>query len=396
MGQRRLVMKRFQLLITKLLPYTIAFAVILGVMIYGSRTTDETIRTPIAANFGNSDFKITSDQVSESYTVANIASSVSLPSTTTINESYVTVNTLYETTGTTDTTSSQIIDKPNIIDTSSYSRGVIKHTVVANETITAILVKYKLVNVTKDQVRWSNGLKTEALKEGATLYLPSVPGIVYKVKKGDTIDGIVKKYQANKEEMISRNDLEDAELTVGSLVLLPGGTLPEKERPEYVAPKPVTTYRPTYNYSYSGDSGDRHNMVEVGSYAYWSSVYYKTSGQGNPGAFGNCTWFAWYWRRNNMPSNYWLPKGAIGNASSWLYTLGGSYKTGRTPQYGAVMQSMGGYYGHVGIVVGVDPGKSITIQEMNFAGPNGMFNHVYQSTMNWSDALKYNYIYEHK
>ena len=97
-----------------------------------------------------------------------------------------------------------------------------------------------------------------------------------------------------------------------------------------------------------------------------------------------------------MPSNYWLPKGAIGNASSWLYTLGGSYKTGRTPQYGAVMQSMGGYYGHVGTVVGVDPGKSITIQEMNFAGPNGMFNHVYQSTMNWSDALKYNYIYEHK
>ena len=164
-------MKRFQLLITKLLPYTIAFAVILGVMIYGSRTTDETIRTPIAANFGNSDFKITSDQVSESYTVANIASSVSLPSTTTINESYVTVNTLYETTGTTDTTSSQIIDKPNIIDTSSYSRGVIKHTVVANETITAILVKYKLVNVTKNQVRWSNGLMVSKPKPSKRVLL---------------------------------------------------------------------------------------------------------------------------------------------------------------------------------------------------------------------------------
>ena len=397
-------MKRFQLLISQLFPYIIVFTVIFAVMFFGSRTTDETVHTPIAATYGSADFKITSDQVSETYTVANIASTVSLPSTSTISENYVTVNTLYETTGTTDTSSTQIIDKPSIIDTSSITRGVIKHIVEKGETISSIIEKENLKskNVTNKQVRWSNGLKNEKIKVGATLYLPSVSGIVYKVKKGDTIDSIVKKYKANREEMISYNDLEDGELKVGSLILLPGGILPEKERPEYVAPKPATTTptytytTPTYNYSYSGDSGDRHNMIEVGSYGYWSSVYYKTQWQGNPGAFGNCTWFAWYWRRNNMPKNYWLPKGALGNAGSWIYVLGSSYKTGRTPKYGAVMQSMGGYYGHVGVVVGVNYGNSITIQEMNYAGPNGMFNHVYQSTMNWSDALKYNYIYEHR
>ncbi|MCR5572312.1 MAG: CHAP domain-containing protein [Candidatus Saccharibacteria bacterium] len=393
-------MKRFQLLISQLFPYIAVFAVIFAVMFFGSRTTDGVIHTPIAATYGSADFKITSDQVSETYTVANIASTVSLPSTSTISENFVTVNTLYETTGTTDTSSTQIIDKPSIIDTSSYTRGVIKHIVEKGETIDSILVKegLKLKNVTVKQVRWSNGLKTAKIKTGATLYLPSISGIVYKVKKGDTINGIVKKYKARRDEMISLNDLEDGELKVGSLILLPGGTLPEKERPEYVAPKPATSsyYTPTYNYSYSGDSGDRHNMIEVGSYSYWSSVYYKTQWQGNPGAFGNCTWFAWYWRRNNMPKNYWLPKGAIGNAGSWVYVLGSSYYTGRVPKYGAVMQSMGGYYGHVGIVVGVNYGNSITIQEMNFAGPNGMFNHVYQSTMKWSDALKYNYIYEHR
>lgn len=397
-------MKRFELIIKKLIPYAAAFALIFALMHFGSRPTDEAIRTPIAANFGNADFKITPDQVTETYIVANIASSVSLPSTSTINENYITVNTLYKTTGTTDTSGSQIIDKPSIIDTSSYTKGVIKYTVVKGDTLDSIIAKnnLKVKNVTKTQVRWSNGLKDESIKVGSTLYLPSVSGIVYKVKKGDSIDSIVKKYKANREETIAYNNLEDSELKVGSLILLPGGTLPEKERPEYVAPKPVTTtptYRytaPTYNYSYAGDSGDRHNMIEIGSYGYWSSVYSKTAWQGNPGAFGNCTWFAWYWRRNNMPSNYWLPKGAIGNASSWMYTLGGSYKTGRTPKYGAVIQSMGGYWGHVGVVVGVNSGNSITIQEMNYSGPNGMFNHVYQSTLNWSDALKYNYIYEHK
>lgn len=394
-------MRRFQLIITKSLPYLAVFAVLFAVMYFGSRATDETIYTPISANYGNSDFKITSDQVSETYTVANIASTVSLPSTSTISENYVAMNTLYETTGTTDPSSTQIIDKPSIIDTSNYTRGVIKHIVEKGESIASIIEKedLKKENVTNKQVRWSNGLKTDDIKVGNTLYLPGKSGIVYKVKKGDTIDSIVKKYGANKEEMIAYNDLEAGELKVDSLILLPGGVLPEKERPEYVAPRPATTYTPSYTYTYSyasGGSGDRHNMIEVGSYGYWSSVYYSTSGQGNPGAFGNCTWFAWYWRRNNMPSNYWLPKGAIGNAASWIYTLGGSYKTGRTPQYGAVIQSMNGYYGHVGVVVGVNSGNSITIQEMNFAGPNGMFNHVYQSTIYWSDALKYNYIYEHK
>lgn len=396
-------MKRFELLFSKLLPYTAVFAILFGIMFFGSRATDDTVYTPIAANYGNADFRITSDQVSETYTVANIASTVSLPSTSTISENYVTVNALYATIGTTDSSSTQIIDKPSIIDTSNYTRGVIKHTVEKGERIASIIEKHDLKKegVSVNQVRWSNGLKTEEIKAGATLYLPSKSGIVYKVKKGDTIDSIVKKYGANREEMIAYNNLEDGNLKVDSLILLPGGTLPEKERPEYVAPRPVVpTYTPSYSYSYSysytANSGGRHNMIEVGNYGYWSNMYYKTAYQGNPGAFGNCTWFAWYWRRNNMPSNYWLPKGAIGNAGSWIYTLGGSYKTGRVPQYGAVIQSMGGYYGHVGVVVGVNSGNSITIQEMNFAGPNGMFNHVYQSTIYWSDALKYNYIYEHK
>jgi len=393
-------MKRFQLLLSRALPYVVVFALVFSVMFFGSRRIGGDTHTPIAANFGNSDFKITADQVSETYTVANIASTISLPSTSTISENYVTVNTLYETTGTTDTSSRQIIDKPNIIDNSGHTRGVIKHVVEKGETIDSIIKKYSLKNVTVKQVRWSNGLKKAEVKAGATLYLPSVSGIVHKVKKGETIDSIVKTYRTNREQFVALNDLEDGGLKVGSLVILPGGTLPEKERPEYVAPvvtNPSYTYTtPTYNYSYSGDSGDRHNMIEIGSYGYWSNVYSQTAWQGNPGAFGNCTWFAWYWRRNNMPSNYWLPKGAIGNAGSWLYTLGGSYKTGRTPAYGAVMQSMGNYYGHVAVVVGVNYGNSITIQEMNYAGPNGMFNHVYQSTMNWSDALKYNYIYEHR
>lgn len=140
------------------------------------------------------------------------------------------------------------------------------------------------------------------------------------------------------------------------------------------------------------DIADRHNSFEINDYGYWSSVFRSTSWQHNPGAFGNCTWFAWYWRRNNMEEEYWLPTGAIGNARSWISSLGDSYQTGRTPAYGAIMQSTGGRYGHVAVVVDVIEGEYITIQEMNYKG----YNRVFQSTINWSDAINYNYIYGHK
>ena len=242
-------------------------------------------------------------------------------------------------------------------------------------------------------------MKKEDVEVGKVLLIPSVDGIVYKVKDGDTLDSLVEKYGSNKEEIIAYNDLEGSDISVGGQIILPGGNLPEKDRPEYVAPAPVVvTPTPTYVY---GSYGQRHGISEVGNYGYWANVYY--SGQpgaaGNPGAFGNCTWFAWYWRNNavangSLPGNYQLPGGAIGNARDWAWSLGSrGFVVNQTPAYGAIQQDMGGYYGHVAVVVGVDPGVSVTIQEMNYAGPNGQFNHVYQSTMDWGYATSFNYIH---
>ena len=380
-------MKRLQLLFKKFFPYIAVFLGALALMIFGSKSDDSLIKTPIAANFGDSNFTVTADQISEAYTVANIASALSLPSTSRISENYVTARVIYETTGTASTSSLPVVEKPTIIDTSNLSRGVISYIVQAGDTLDSI----DRHGATKDQIRWSNGLKKETLSAGAILYIPSVPGIVYKVKSGDTLEKIVEKTKSNLEEVIARNDLEGKEIAVDQLLLLPNGTLPEKERPEYVPPRP-RTYTPSYTYSYVSDVADRHNRTEVGSYNYWRQVYNDTKWQHNPGAFGNCTWFVWYWRRNFMSSEYWLPTGAIGNASQWIYKLGGSYYTGRTPAYGAVMQSTSGRYGHVAVVVGVNQGQSITIQEMNYQG----FNRVFQSTITWDDAIKYNYIYAHK
>ena len=388
-------MKRFQLILFKILPYAAAFAAIFALMYFGSQGDDDSIKTPIANAFNDTSFLITADQISESYTVATIASTISLPSTATISENYATVNAIYESTGTTSTSGGTVIEKPSIIDTSNLSRGVITHTVVAGENVESILKKYNITGVSVNQVRWSNGLKTANLTAGQKLLIPSVSGIVYTVKNGDTYEGIAKKYQSNVDEIILRNDLENVQIATGMVLLLPGGTLPETERPEYVAPKPkVTTPRTGGSYTYVSDSGVRKNRFQVQNYTYWKNMYYATKDWGNPGAFGNCTWFAWYWRRANMPSNYWLPTGTLGNARSWNTTLAArGFPVGKTPAYGAVVQTSTSGYGHVAVVVGVNPGVSITIQEMNYAGPAGKLNIVYQSTIDWQYAIQYNYIY---
>ena len=388
-------MKRFQLILFKILPYAAAFAAIFALMFFGSQGNDDSIKAPITSAFDDTSFLVTADQISESYTVASIANMISLPSTATISENYATVNAIYETTGTT-STSGTIIEKPSIIDTSNLSRGVITHTVVAGDTIESILKKYNITGVTATQVRWSNGLKTTTLTVGQKLLIPSVPGIVYKVKNGDTYEGVAKKYSSNVEEIIARNDLENTKIASGMILLLPNGTLPETERPEYVAPKKPRARTPSYTggSSYVRDIGIRKGLFQVQSYAYWRNMYYSTKSWNNPGAFGNCTWFAWYWRRANMPSNYWLPTGVLGNARSWNTSLASrGFPVGKTPAYGAVVQTTTSGYGHVGVVVGVNPGVSITIQEMNFGGPSGKLNVVYQSNIDWKYAVQYNYIY---
>ena len=384
-------MKKF----LKVIPYLACFGIVFAVMFFGSQKNyDGTNSKPIISAINDTSFVVTADQLSESYIVADVANVVNLPSVLTINENYSSIIMKYEVAGASG--GNAVIAKPNVIDTSTLARGIIKYVVQPGDTMKSIASASN--GVTETQIRWSNNLKTTALKVGQTIYLPPVPGILYTVKKGDTVGSLAKKYSSKVEEIVIYNDLENNEgLKIGVTIILPNGTLPEVERPEYVAP---VVNRPVYTsnyYSYVRDSGVRQGMTQIQNYSYWRNMYYNTRGWGNPGAFGNCTWFVWYWRRANMGSNYWLPGGTIGNAGTWTYaSWSNAYVKNKTPGYGAVVQTSTGSPGHVAVVVGVEKGSYILIQEMNYSGYAGKYNIVYQSRIKWSDAIKYNYIHGKK
>ena len=368
-------------LITRIIPYALVFVAIFALMLVGSRKDYTTAQSSVIMHVINDDsFVVTADQLSESYIIAELANTLELPSADSVSADYVSVALNYALAGTVD---SGIIEKPNIIDTSDLSRGIKSYIVVSGDTLAAIAARN---HVTTQQIRWSNNMRNETLSVGQRLYIPSVPGILYTVKGNDTIEGLAEKYKSNASQIISYNDLETSGLVAGKTIILPNGELPEKERPEYVAP----VARPALYSSIVQDSGGRHDMREVGSYSYWYNLARSLS-DGNRNTSGQCTWFAWYWRQYDGRSLGGLPGEVLGHAYAWARSLSArGYVVNNVPQVGAVVQTSTSGYGHVGVVVGVVQGQYIMIQEMNF---NRMSFRVFESRVNWGDAVRWLYIH---
>jgi surface antigen len=191
---------------------------------------------------------------------------------------------------------------------------------------------------------------------------------VYTVKSGDTIDTVVNKYHADKERVVAFNDLEFGGLAEGKKIIIPAGSLPEEERPGYVAPR---------NAARSGAFNGGFSTV---------NAQIARASAGNRYAYGNCTWYA-YERRMQLGR----PVGSFwGNAATWAaYARAGGYQVDNVPAAGAVMQNGGGY-GHVAVVESVGSDGSITVSEMNYAGN---FNRVTSRTISASTAAGFNYIH---
>lgn len=328
--------------IRTILIYLLTSAAILGVLFVGildKRNNSNVDLTSLSVN----DTKISTDQISELYVVADLSDALNLASATDVAYNYVATSALFNVGQT--AIGSGKIEKNITTDTSNFSRGVITYTVSAGESMEDIANKFGL---TTDQIRWSNKLKTTSISEGDTLYLTkNVSGIVYTVKEGDTLESIAEKYGSSAEDIKHLNDIEVSGISEGMRIAIEGGTLPEKERPEYVPPAPVTYT--TYAYTTSGSSASRLTLTVINSSLWLSGPY--TSGQ--------CTSYAWYMRQD-------LP-GTLGNANTWAANAAAAgFPVDRNPQPGDIFQTSSGWYGHVGYVVAVNSDGTILIREMNF------------------------------
>lgn len=85
----------------------------------------------------------------------------------------------------------------------------------------------KMFNVSASTIVWANDIERGSLiRPGETLIILPITGVRHTVEKGETLKGIVKKYDGNLAEVLSYNDLsEDAVLSIGNIVVIPDGTI---------------------------------------------------------------------------------------------------------------------------------------------------------------------------
>ena len=296
------------------------------------------------------------DELTAANAVTNLAETAELPSAGDLRESETSL-TIKKNLSQND---AEVITKPDIVkpDTSA-ARGISSYVTKEGDTMESIAKKFKISSQT---LRWANNTTSDAVEPNKTLVVPLVDGIVYTIKDGDTAQSLAEKYKTSAERVVLYNDIDDgAKLSIGSRIVLPGGELPENERPGYVASR-----------SRSTTSGSRN---------------WLTASVGNRYAAGNCTWYA-YERRMQLGrpiGSFW------GHAKAWSDSArAAGFVVNNTPAPGAIIQNVwGGFgYGHVGIVERVD-GQNIYIMEMNYRG----YNIISPRTIPLAEVHRYNFIH---
>jgi len=309
------------------------------------------------------------DNVVATSVASNVAKTVNLPIATSVANLAVSAQTKSEFTQSDGTSTI----KPQIIESSISNRAVINYKVKAGDTVTSLAKKYKVSDQT---IKWANNLTTDALPVNKVLKILPFDGVLYSVKSGDTIESIAKKYGVNKTRLVTNNDLEESGLKLNTSIILPSATLPEEERPGYVAPAPVIAYNYYSNYGTGFGGGQTWNI------GYGDNSNY-------PYAWGNCTMYA-YNRRVQLGLRV---EGNWGNADTWAGNAArAGFIVNNKPSVHAIMQNRGGW-GHVAIVESILPNGDLSISEMNASVPGGGRNVISGRIVPVGNISFYSYIH---
>ena len=354
------------------------FLLTISFLVYGSNSNSavaEKSKTLASAETSNSTAPavtesaktVSVDKLTAASAVTNLAETAELPSAGDLRESETSL-TIKKDLSQNDT---EVITKPDIVkpDTSA-ARGIASYVTKEGDTMETVAKKFKISSQT---LRWANNTTSDAIEPNKTLIVPLIDGVVYTVKDGDTAQSLADKYKTSAERVVLYNDIDDgSKLTAGARIVIPGGELPENERPGYVAPRGRSSY---------GNS--RHGSSTTTS----ASRSWLTASVGNRYAAGNCTWYA-YERRLQLGrpiGSFW------GHARAWSASArAAGFLVNNTPAPGAIIQNTwGGYgYGHVGIVERVD-GQNIYVSDMNYAG----YNVISSRTIPLAEASRYSFIH---
>lgn len=250
--------------------------------------------------------------------------------------------------------------KPGIVldDTRDVAgiNHLLTYKVRSGDSLSVIAEKF---SVSVNSIVWANDFDpSSSLRVGQTVKIPPVSGVVYSVEPGDTVQAISEKFKIASDKIAKQNGIAaNADLEIGQTLIIPGGVrLPVAKKEE---PKPKLTAKTEPKPKLTAKKPAEKSLVKPAAKPA-KSYAVRYTGNGKGFAWGNCT----YYVANNKNVTW------RGNANQWLRNAAAAgVPTGKTPASGAIVSLSGrgynSYYGHVGIVAGVE-GDDIIVKDMNY------------------------------
>jgi len=115
---------------------------------------------------------------------------------------------------------------------------VISYTIVKGDTLSTIAQKF---GVSIDTIKWANDIQGDSLTIGKDLKIPPVTGVVHKVRDGETVYSIAKKYKTDAQKIVNFpfNDFADLDtfaLNIGQTLIVPDGVIEQAPAIIFQAP----------------------------------------------------------------------------------------------------------------------------------------------------------------
>lgn len=233
---------------------------------------------------------------------------------------------------------------------SKQRSGIIAYEVQSGDTPSYIAASF---GISTNTVLWANNLSYwSIIKPGQELVILPTSGVLHKVKKGETLSAIVKKYEGDTEKAIAFNGLPaNGSVQPDQEIIIPDG-----RKAIYYYSQPIVQYASYYSGPYSGKSRSF--------------------------PWGQCTWY--------VAQKRYVPWG--GHAKYWLANAQRyGFQTGSEPVPGAIMATSESWYGHVAYVEAVN-GNRVTISEMHGV-PSWEIGKLKTRTLNKNDWRIRGYIY---
>ncbi len=102
--------------------------------------------------------------------------------------------------------------------------SIISYKVESGDTVKSVANDF---GISENTIKWANSIENNTLKKGDELLILPTTGILYYVKRNDSLSQIAENHKADLNEIISFNNIEGTNITPGELLIIPNGEKPK-------------------------------------------------------------------------------------------------------------------------------------------------------------------------